>query len=138
MNTQVFPNNYKKIGLLLFFIGIFVAGYPGFIEGWSSGLSEISKEPVEVVKRTSHILFHLFDIVAIIGMMIYMFSKEKIEDDFINKLRLESFQTTSIVGLIITIIFFAFSKDIKYSLDDFLISFLISYLLIFWYKKRQY
>ena len=65
-----------------------------------------------------------------------MMSKEKVEDDYINKLRLESFQLTAIIGLGLTILLYAFSKDLKLTLDYFIMLFLMFYLVIFFIKKR--
>jgi hypothetical protein len=65
-----------------------------------------------------------------------MFSKEKTEDEYINKLRLESFQLTSFIGLAITIISYALSEEIELTLDYFIILFLWIYLMIFAIKKR--
>jgi hypothetical protein len=65
-----------------------------------------------------------------------MLSKEKIEDDYINLLRLESFQLTTIIGLLVSIIFFSFSKDIKLTLDYYIILFVWGYLITFFIKKR--
>jgi len=65
-----------------------------------------------------------------------MLAKEKIEDDYINKLRLESYQLASIVILIITILLYSFSESLKLTLDYFIISFMYFYLIIFFIKKR--
>ena len=70
-------------------------------------------------------------------MLIYMLSKEKIEDDYINILRLESFRLTAIIGLFVSIILFVFSKDLKLTLDYFIALFLWFYLIIFFIKKRS-
>jgi len=67
-----------------------------------------------------------------------MFSKEKIEDDYINKLRLKSFQLTSFIGLALTIIAYAISEEIRLTLDYFIILFLWIYLGVFAIKKRVY
>jgi hypothetical protein len=83
-------------------------------------------------------LNHVLEILSILGLIIYMFSKEKIEDDYINKLRLDSFQLTSFVGLAITIVAFVISKEIRLTLDYFIILFLWRYLATFAIKKRTY
>jgi hypothetical protein len=67
-----------------------------------------------------------------------MFSREKVEDDYIDKLRLESFQLTSLIGLAVLIILYIVFKTLKLELDYFVLIFLISYLNIFALKKRQF
>jgi len=79
---------------------------------------------------------HFFEVLGIFGMLIYMLSKEKIEDDYINMLRLESFQLTAIVGLLISILLYAISADIKLTLDYFISIFMMFYLVTFFIKKR--
>ena len=60
------------------------------------------------------------------------------EDDYINKLRLKSFQLTSFIGLALTIIAYSISEEIRLTLDYFIILFLWIYLGIFAIKKRIY
>ena len=81
---------------------------------------------------------HLFEVLAIIGMVIYMFSKEKVEDDYINILRLESFQLTSLIGLLITITSYIAYGNLNLNLDYFINLYLMFYLIIFAIKKRNY
>ena len=138
MKIKMLPNWCKKLGFLLFIIGFFISGYTGFQEGFQEGLRGKEFNSSEIKHFFSNKLIHFFDIVSITGMVIYMFTKEKIEDDYINKLRLESFQLTSFIGLGITIISYAISEDIKLTLDYFIILFLWMYLSIFALKKRIY
>ena len=67
-----------------------------------------------------------------------MLSKEKVEDDYINKLRLESYQLTAIIGLVVSILLFSFAKDLKLTLDYFIMLYLLFYLVIFFIKKKLY
>jgi hypothetical protein len=131
------PNWCKKLGFFLFIFGFSTSFYSGFMEGVNGGQFNSSKYN-EFDDLFSESIMHLFEIIAIIGMVIYMFSKEKIEDDYIYKLRLESFQLTSLIGLGITIISYAISEEIKLTLDYFIILFLWIYLVTFALKKRIY
>jgi hypothetical protein len=65
-------------------------------------------------------------------------SKEKIEDDYINKLRLESYQLTILLGLFITFVIYIISGNQSLNLDYFINLFMIFYLIIFAIKKRIY
>jgi len=64
-----------------------------------------------------------------------MLSKEKIEDDYIAHLRLESFQLTAIIGLVVSILSYSLSKDMKLTLDYFIFLSTWCYLIIFFIKK---
>ena len=56
----------------------------------------------------------------------------------IDKLRLESFQLTSLIGLAVLIILYIVFKTLKLELDYFVLIFLIIYLNIFALKKRHF
>lgn len=145
MKTQILPNWCKKVGLLIFIIFSFLGSGDDFMDGLKSGYNDYSNNNHIINTRENTTTFssyfgenltHFFEILGIIGILIYMISKEKIEDDYINKLRLESFQLTSIIGLLISILLYAFSKDLEVTLDYFIMLYLMFYLIIFFIKKR--
>jgi hypothetical protein len=134
MKIKMLPNWGKKLGFLVFITCSFIAGYSDFLDGLT-GQSFNSGRYEDLVGKQSR---HILEILSILGLIIYMFSKEKVEDDYINKLRLESFQLTSFIGLAITIIAYAISEEIRLTLDYFIILFLWIYLGVFAIKKRTY
>jgi hypothetical protein len=134
MKIKMLPNWGKKLGFLVFITCSFIAGYSDFMDGLTGQSYNTGKYEDLVGKQSRHVL----EILSILGLIIYMFSKEKIEDDYINKLRLESFQLTSFIGLAITIIAYAISEEIRLTLDYFIILFLWIYLGVFAIKKRTY
>ena len=134
MKIKMLPNWGKKLGFLVFITCSFIAGYSDFLDGLT-GQSFNSGRYEDLVGKQSR---HILEILSILGLIIYMFSKEKVEDDYINKLRLESFQLTSFIGLAITIIAYAISEEIRLTLDYFIILFLWIYLGVFAIKKRIY
>ena len=134
MKIKMLPNWGKKLGFLVFITCSFIAGYSDFLDGLT-GQSFNSGRYEDLVGKQSR---HVLEILSILGLIIYMFSKEKVEDDYINKLRLESFQLTSFIGLAITIIAYAISEEIRLTLDYFIILFLWIYLGVFAIKKRIY
>jgi hypothetical protein len=150
MKWKMLPNWCKKLGFLLFIFGFIATSSIGsFREGFNEGYNAYNPKKIEVNIASDDELQtpeasengnsnHIYDVVLILGMIIYLFSREKIEDDYINKLRLESYQFTAIMGLVVTIVFYAFSKDLELTLDYFLILFLWTYLLTFAIKKRIY
>ncbi|MCB4808844.1 hypothetical protein LG651_11325 [Tamlana sp. 62-3] len=154
MKTQILPNRYKKIGLILFIIASLLNGSLNFINNsiykYSTKLpgvniSKIATEPdsgtgiLELLNAFSGggIVYGI-DYVAIIAMLIYMISKEKVEDDYIDKLRLESFQLTFIIGLLVTILTYILAKDLKLTLDYFIFPLLWSYIIVFFIKRKMY
>ena len=150
MRIHILPNWYKKLGLILFIIASLLNGSLNFINNSInkykiSGIntSEIGTESDNGILGLLNAfsgggLSYGIDFVAIIAMLIYMISKEKVEDDYIDKLRLESFQLTFIIGLLVTIFMYVLAKDLKLTLDYFIFPLLWSYIIIFFIKRKMY
>ena len=137
MKIKMLPNWGKKLGFLVFTVSFFISGYKGFLQGITGcGPNSITFNYFENLCSDS--VLHLFEVLAILGMFLYLFSREKIEDDYINKLRLESFQLTTLIGLIITIILYIISKDFNLKIEYFINLWLMFYLITFAIKKRIY
>jgi len=130
MNTQILPNWGKKLGIVLYIIG----AIPSALAGFNQGHNEF-KNP-DLVTHINSLWYS--DILLYLGLIIYFLSKEKIEDDYINKIRLESYQLTVLIGIILSFITFIIFKNIEIHNSLFLESFLLIYLLIFWCKKREF
>jgi len=133
MNFQIFPNKYKKLGLTLFIItsllgagDSFMDGLKGVPEGTHHYFKDLYSEP----------LYHVLYILPTIALLIYMLSKEKIEDDYIKLLRLNSYQITVIIFLSIAFLFYIIRPETSFSLDWFLSLFMIVFLVVFYSKKQ--
>lgn len=86
MNTILIPRQYKWIGLAVFllsFVGLIVIGmlYP---ETW---------EQSEPRRKIASVLM-------LIGLLLLVLSKERVEDEFINDCRLRAFRTAFLAGII--------------------------------------
>ena len=143
MKIKMLPNWGKKLGFLVFVISVlitstFIESRKSFFEGYNAGLvleNEIlNLEPILFERVLGSESLHFFSVLIIIGLIIYMFSKEKVEDDYIDKLRLESFQLTSLISLAASVMFYIVYKTFKLELDYFV----LIYLIIFALKKRQF
>jgi len=142
MKTQILPNWCKKLGIALFIIFSFISGGDDFINGFYDGFNGLPSNPnssdsVLFLNYFNESVLHLFSIISMLGVLIYILSKEKVEDDYIQKLRLDSFQLTAIIGLVASILLYSFSKNIKLTLDYYIFLFIWCYLIIFFIKKRM-
>ena len=138
MKIQILPNWYKKIGLILFIIASLLNGSLNFFNT-SQKVTELDNGIQGLLNAFSGgALNYGIDFIAIIAMLIFMASKEKVEDDYIDKLRLESFQFTFIIGLLVTILMYVFAKDLKLTLNFFIFPLLWSYIVIFFIKRKMY
>ncbi len=126
MSLQILPNWCKKVGITIFFISFLFTGGDAFMDGFMSGLSGTSSNPHHFFKDLyGSTVMQILDILLIIGMLIYLFSKEKIEDDYVNLLRLESYQLTSMIFLFVALAIYIFDQNLMLSMEVFLSLFLI-------------
>jgi len=134
MNFQIFPNWFKKVGLTIFFLfSLLTAGDPIM-----DGLNLVAEGTHHYFRDLyGNKLYSVFYILPTLGLLFYFFSKEKTEDDFITLLRLQSYQITVVVFLLIAFMVYLFYPKIQLSLDLWLSLFMISYLIIFSYKKKS-
>jgi hypothetical protein len=87
-SVYLLPNKFKKIGIVLFPLGLFL--WITTQLGWySSELNSLMK----VVVLSSSFFSSLF------GLYFTIFSKELVEDEYINCVRLSAFQISSLVQM---------------------------------------
>lgn len=129
MKTKyLFPNALKPVGWLLFLVGMILGVvylpyspeleflnrkvFAVFTEGIRIGSSDESREFLEVIQN------NLFDeitaLLIIVGALLVVFSKEKVEDEFIAKLRWESLVWATYVNYAILILAILFVYDLSF------------------------
>jgi len=135
MNFQILPNWGKRLGLFIFLISFFLVGGDPFMDGYQGVPSGTHHSVKDFLGNT---LFSFFDALPLIGLLIYMFSKEKVEDDYIRLIRLQSYQATVILLLIVALAIYLFNVDYEVSLDMVLSLFMILFLVIFFFKKTAH
>lgn len=95
----LFPNQFKKIGWVLLGIGIlayvlsFIIGQePAFLNAKMFSLYSHSfmDKPRFFLIIEDNVFMELIGVLSIIGALLVAFSKERFEDEFIAKIRLES------------------------------------------------
>jgi len=116
--SYLLPNRFKKFGWLLFSLGLFCVCYsvlisdePAFFNAkvyalFSENIIESKNASNSVhIKIISNNLFNeLFSLFLIVGGMLIAFSKQKIEDEFISKIRLECLVWATYVNYFILIL----------------------------------
>jgi hypothetical protein len=146
MVRYLFPNRFKLPGLILFslalFLGIlnlFYSWEPTFLNG--PAFSIFGKS--ELLGKSNNYLDEITSIVLIIGGLLAGFSKEKTEDEYIAKLRLESLVWSVYVNygvLILTIILVSglyFFTIMVINMFTLLIFFVIRFNLILFLNSRR-
>lgn len=123
------PYYFKKIGIILFPFGLFIwcltqLGYLNGIVRNQNGNANFLYSPILIIS--------FFSFIA--GLYFLVFVKEKIEDEFIANIRLQSFQRASFLQFVYFLVAFLFMLIFKKepSGDAGLEFFLIFSILLFW------
>jgi len=121
--TFLFPHRYKKVGWLLL-LPSFMIGLFSLILEWEPTWLDCSvpaifidevfgqSELIGVVKN--NVLNEICGILIIVGGILVAFSKEKVEDEFIAKLRLESLVWATYVNYAILLLAMVLVYDFSF------------------------
>jgi uncharacterized membrane protein len=122
-SLSLLPNRFKKIGLFLFPIGLII-----WIATQLDLFNSILNHKMKVVTLTLSFFSFLF------GLYFATFSKEPIEDEYINSVRLKSFQISSISQMVFFLISFSlmFILNIEPNGDGGLSIFLLFSIILYW------
>ena len=117
------PNRFKKIGIILFPIGLII-----WIITQLGLINTDLNHSLKVVTLTISFFSFLF------GFYFTTFSKEPIEDEYINSVRLKSFQISSITQMVFFLISFTimFILNIEPIGDGGLSIFLLCSIILYW------
>ena len=150
--NYLFPNHFKKIGWLLFIPGILL----GIV--YLIYQSDISLFDIKVFAIAEKVIFNDADfftisennvldeissILLIIGALLIAFSKEKTEDEFISKIRLESLVWATYINYAILILAIIFVYDMTFfwvlvfNMFTLLVFFLIRFNWALYKSKNQ-
>lgn len=121
--SLLLPNRYKKIGWLLFPLGLII---------WASLQIGILDDYINHLIKVSILAISFFSF--LVGFYFVSFSKEPIEDEYISSLRLKSFQISAMIQMIYFLMAFTsmFLFHFEPNGDGGLASFLLISILIYW------
>ncbi|GAA4279672.1 hypothetical protein [Gaetbulibacter aestuarii] len=127
---KLLPNHFKKIGLFVAPLGLllWVAMQKGLISDITLYFGLSNSTPLNIITAIVGLLSFLFGIYAM------AFSKEKIEDEMIKNIRLESFRTAALIQIILIttgLILVGLMKEPPK--DAGMMLFFIAAIIIFWF-----
>jgi len=119
------PNKLKKVGWIMLAISILIWSYVTFVVQDDLPFlettvfafigSEFLKSEVSYFAFIkANITFTLIGSLFLIGGLLVVFSKEKIEDEYISKLRLQAFQWAFLINYIILLLLFLFVYGMEF------------------------
>jgi hypothetical protein len=121
--SYLLPNRFKKIGLFLLPIGLII---------WISIQQGLFKSELNHTNKV--LILTLSFLSFLFGLYFILFSKEPIEDEFIERVRLKSFQISSITQMAFFLISFNIMMifNIEPSGDSGLSIFFLFSIILFW------
>jgi len=148
----LFPNSFRKIGWLLLIpalsIGIpylFFDWEPKFLDSYTFAIFENSfpgsSKSFTFVK--TNIIDELASILLIVSLIFIAFSKEKKEDEFISKIRLDSLVWATYINFIVLILSILFLFDLAFfwalifNMFTILVFFIIRFNLVLYKSNRS-
>jgi len=134
MNIQVLPHIFKQIGLLLFMIGYVIPFLTGAL------IALFGLEDFHGILMQLNPWGSILNICALIGIIMYLISKEKVEDELMEKVRLESMSVAFLLSVFVLlfIIIVNYSSDYRVRAASMFYFQLILFLFIYHYKKRSF
>ena len=124
---KLLPHYFKWIGIGLLILS-FVFGIDDFLSGLTNGMIN-SKIFPDIFPQIS-------DFILLIGLLIYLISKNKREDEFIQKIRFESAYIVLIITILGILVLYLFNPEIKLNVTYLLALQMLFYLLVVFLKKR--
>lgn len=118
-----FPNYFKKIAIIIFVVSIvfsFLSSLHSFVEGFEEGYNSASSEEEQIsikadpfTEQTRSIFKWTGLTLSFCGLIMYMFSSEKVEDEFFQHLRYKALVKSLILIWIIYGLVYIFKEGIS-------------------------
>ncbi len=150
--NYLFPHRYKTIGWLLFIPGLVLGLLYLFglfeevqlnLPVFSIAQDSVLGKPTYFVVTDNNIIDELIGLLLIVGSLLLAFSKEKSEDEFIGRVRLESLVWATYVNYIILIITIVFIYDMTFfwvlvlNMFTILLFFIMRFNWVLYATKKQ-
>ncbi len=135
---KLLPHAFKWIGLVVFLLGFIFGAIDDGRQGFMEGYNETVNDPVEynfepiLPERVSYFA----DYTLLFGLLIYILSKNKIEDEFAQKIRFESAFLCLILTIAIVLIIDIINPEFELSPSTFLAMQMFAYLIIRSVKRK--
>ncbi len=148
------PYCCKRVGVIIVFVAIsvsFAAGINSFEKGYVKGynfsqsIDNTNVGPIgsliykEIISpELSNTLNWISITLSFGGFLLYIFSKEKIEDEFLQKLRYMSLEKSLILTWLFALIFLIVNRSADFKVFYILQLQLIAYVLIYHHYKMKF
>ena len=133
MKFQFLPHYYKYVGLILYLLYAVLSLQDDFM----AGLHGLPHDPYAMSFGLESMLNKkLFDVVGLVGILIYALSKDKVFDEYMIKMRLESMYIVFFGTMLFILLRIIVNNDWKMSAGYLFEAQIIGFLLL--NKVRKY
>ena len=128
---------FKWIGLTVFLIGFITGAIDDGRKGFIGGMNDASYDSVKVEfnRILPEKVSQLADYVLLFGLLIYVLSKSKRDDELLQKVRYESAYIVLVLTIFFILILYIAMPDLKIEPSTLIGTQLILYLLIRYFRK---
>ena len=139
---KLLPYYFKWIGITVFLIGFIIntidEGRRDFMKGYNEYRIDHGEEVVEYNFQPilPEKLMHISDFTMLIGLLLYILSKNKQEDEFAQKLRYESAFIVLVLSILIILIVYIVNSEIRIEPSFLISSQMFAYLILRVLKRK--
>ena len=130
---KLLPHYFRWIGIGLLILS-FVFGIDDFLLGLTGA---VRNSPEDFKKIFPDIFPKISDFVLLIGLLIYLVSKNKREDEFIQKIRYESAYIVLIITILGILVLYIVNPHIKLNAPYLLAFQMLFYLVVVFIRKKM-
>jgi len=136
---KLLPHVFKWIGITIFFIGFVLGAIDDGRQGFLEGYNETSHDPVKIeFKRIlPEKVSQIADYVLLFGLLIYVLSKNKRDDEFTRQMRYEAAYIVFVTTIIFVLILSMINSNLRLEPSTFIGIQLALYLIIRYFRKKS-
>ena len=131
---KLLPHYFKWIGIGLLILS-FVFGIDDFLLGFTG--ASLSEPPEDFKRILPEIFPQISDFILLIGLLIYLVSKNKREDEFIQKIRYESAYIVLVITILGILVLYIINPETKLNASYLLAFQMLFYLVVMFFRKRM-
>jgi len=130
---KLLPHYFKWIAIGLFILS-FVFGIDDFLLGFTSAYHD---GPPKFTRILPEYYAQISDYILLVSLLIYLVSKNKREDEFIQKIRYESAYIVLVITILVILVLYIINPDIKINASYLLAFQMLFYLVVKFFRKRM-